>query len=71
MTREALEALRRSGAVRVFSARWPLLGRGEHSEGCRGVVESVGSPADPDVVIVRDMSGGLHRWDRHHVSVLN
>lgn len=68
MSREELEALRESGEERVFTARWLRLGR-PYSEGCRGVVETVGAPADRNVVIIRGASGERHRWDMRHLSV--
>lgn len=67
-TRAECEALRDAGTEAIFTARWSVFGRA-FSEGCRGVVDQVGTPADPDVVIIRDASGKRHRWDMRHVSV--
>jgi hypothetical protein len=68
-TREQLEQLRESQEVRNFLAQWRPLGGRTFSEGCRGVVESVGASADPDVVIIRDMIGNRHRWHIQHLTV--
>lgn len=53
MKREELERLRDSAEVRNFNARWRLMGGETRHEGCRGVVEKVGAPADSSVVLVR------------------
>ncbi|MBP5926731.1 hypothetical protein F3K32_42760 [Streptomyces sp. LBUM 1483] len=60
-----LEALRDAGTVHVFHGWF-----GRTPEGLRGRVESVGAPADPDVVIVRSVDGLTRRnWNRHTMSV--
>ncbi|MFF1469119.1 hypothetical protein [Streptomyces mirabilis] len=68
-TRQELDALRQSQEVRNFLAQWRPLGGRTYSEGCRGVVDMIGAPADPDVVIIRDVIGKRHRWSIQHVSV--
>ncbi|MEW1547543.1 hypothetical protein [Streptomyces tsukubensis] len=62
-----LEALRDSGEWRVFTARWERHD-GTHSEGARGTVLIVGTPVNPDTVVVLDAAGGRHRWNRRHMS---
>ncbi|MFI5814927.1 hypothetical protein ACIA7S_28710 [Streptomyces sp. NPDC051643] len=59
-----LEALRDAGTVHVFQGRF-----GRTSEGMRGKVVQVGSPTDPDIVVVRNELGTRRNWDRHTMSV--
>ncbi|MGC5264124.1 hypothetical protein ACPXCO_24200 [Streptomyces cyaneofuscatus] len=68
MDRSELEALQASGEERIFTARWERLGE-PYSEGCRGTVESLGSPNAPHIVWVRDITGNRHSWDMRHLSV--
>lgn len=60
-----LEALRDAGTVHNFQGRF-----GNRPEGARGTVIQVGALANPDVVVVRDIVGNRHTWDRHTMRVL-
>jgi hypothetical protein len=59
-----LEALRDAGTVHSFRGSF-----GGREEGARGTVVQVGSPANPDVVVVRDTVGNRHTWNRQTVSI--
>lgn len=65
MELDELEALRKAGTVHNFQGRF-----GNRPEGARGTVIQVGAPADPNVVVVRDIVGNRHTWDRHTMTTL-
>lgn len=60
----ALAALLAAGTVTTFYSHF-----GKDTTGTRGAVVQIGSPLNQDLVIVCDMNGYLHEWDRRTVRV--
>ncbi|MFF1636006.1 hypothetical protein, partial [Leifsonia sp. NPDC058248] len=70
MNRKELEALRKSGEIRNFNVHWLPLGGMPHHEGCRGRVEQIGFPANPNMVVIRDIAGNAHHWHMHYMTAI-
>lgn len=54
-----LAALLTAGTVTTFKARF-----GTDDAGTRGAIVQIGSPLNPNLVLVVDTDGRLHEWDR-------